>query len=446
MNPFVLDNLRPALKDRKILLGISGSIAAFKACDIIRFLKSAGAEVRVVLTDSAQRFVTPVTLETLSGNPVFTSLWDQGNQGGNSGVSGHGTHHIDAARWADLALIAPATANTLAKLALGLADDLLTTELLAFRGPVVIAPAMNPAMFEHPAVQANLDILRSRGAVIAGPVSGITSCGEEGPGRMLEPEDILPIVARALSRPQHGKRLLVTLGPTRSAIDPVRYVTNRSSGLMGAAIAWAAWREGYQVTVIAGPGDAPLPPGITVHRIQTAQEMLARAAEEFEACDFFVSAAAVLDWDVESPSIEKLKKEEGAPSLSFVRNPDILATLAEKKRPDQFVLGFAAETRNIVEAGIHKRLSKNCDGLFANDVSLQSHGFESSQNGGFWITRDSIFEIGVRPKAELATLMIQLMEGRKPEDLRNLQPPLTKEPAGTPEPHLFTRTDDARIS
>lgn len=451
MNPFALDNLKPALKDRRILLGISGSIAAFKACDIVRHLRAAGAEVRVVLTDSATRFVTPTTLENLSGQPVHTSLWTDGDAGA------HGTHHIEAARWADLALVAPATANTIAKLALGLADDLLCTELLAFRGPLVVAPAMNPAMFEHPAVQANLELLRSRDVVVAGPVRGVTACGEEGSGRMLEPEDILPVVARALAgnygragKPP-GKRLLITLGPTRSALDPVRYLTNRSSGRMGASIAWAAWREGYQVTAVCGPlpADVPLPPGIAVHRVQTAREMLEIARAEFEACDVFVASAAVLDWDVSTPSSEKLKKEDGAPSLALERNPDILATLAAGKRPGQFVLGFAAETRNVVEAGVRKRLLKNCDALFANDVSSSAHGLESAQNGGFWIARDSLFEIGVRDKPELATLLLHLLEGRRsPEtgQLRNLQPPLTKEPAGVPEPHPFTRPDDARIS
>src|SRR4051812_7060180 len=215
MNPQAVDNLRPALAGKKILLGISGSIAAFKACDIVRFLRECGAEIRCVLTDSASRFVTPLTLENLSGQRVYASLW---------GDETFGTHHIDAARWADVALIAPATANTIAKLAHGLADDLLSTELLAFQGPLLITPAMNPAMFEHAAVQENLKTLKARGAIFIGPAHGVTSCGEEGPGRMVEPAEIVEKVAQAFYNKPQGKKFLVTLGPTRSPIDPVRYV------------------------------------------------------------------------------------------------------------------------------------------------------------------------------------------------------------------------------
>jgi phosphopantothenoylcysteine decarboxylase/phosphopantothenate--cysteine ligase len=437
MHPFVVDNLKPALTGKKVLLGISGSIAAFKACDIIRHLKACGAEVRVVLTDSATRFVTPVTLETLSEEPVFTSLWNEGGQG---------THHIDAARWADIALIAPATANTIAKMAQGLADDLLSTELLAFRGPVIVAPAMNPVMFAHPAVQANLKLLRERGVTISGPAHGVTSCGEEGEGRMIEPERLVEEVARAFYAPSNGKHLLVTLGPTRSALDPVRYLTNRSSGLMGAAIAWAARRAGYRVTAVAGPCDAPLPSDVAIHRVQTAGEMLARAEPAFESADLFVAAAAVLDWEVKTPSRQKLKKEQGAPTIAFERSPDVLATLSARKRPGQFILGFAAETENPVQEGTQKRLRKNCDALFANDVSISSQGFESNANGGWWIAPQELFEITVRPKAELATLLIRLMEGRRPEGFRNMSPQTTKTPAGSPEPHPMTRPDDARVS
>lgn len=436
MHPELVDNLKPSLAGKRVLLGITGSIAAFKACDIVRHLKACGAEVRCVLTDSASRFVTPLTLETLSGEPVFTSLWNDGTQG---------THHIDAARWADLALIAPATANTIAKLAQGMADDLLSTELLAFQGPVLIAPAMNPAMYAHPAVQANVALLKTRGVVFVGPAQGVTSCGEEGEGRMFEPEQIVEHVARAFYAPSNGKKCLVTLGPTRSALDPVRYLTNRSSGLMGAAIAWAARRAGFEVNVVAGPSDALLPADVTVTRVQTSHEMLAEASRLFPGCDVFVSAAAVLDWEVQAMSDQKLKKEDGPPQIAFERSPDILGTLAAGKRPDQFVLGFAAETRNAVSEGVQKRLRKNCNALFANDVSLSSQGFESRMNGGWWIGPTETFEITVRPKTELATLLINLIQGNEPKGSRNLNPAATKHPECAEPPHPLTRPDDARV-
>jgi phosphopantothenoylcysteine decarboxylase/phosphopantothenate--cysteine ligase len=441
MNPQLEGNLTPALKGKRVLLGISGSIAAFKACDIVRGLKSCGAEVRCVLTDSAQKFVTPVTLENLSGERVYTSLWGEGAEL---------THHIDAARWADLVLIAPATANIIAKLAHGLADDLLSTEVLAFRGPVLLAPAMNPAMYAHAAVQANLETLKSRGVALLGPARGLTSCGEEGEGRMLEPDAILESVARAFYQPSNGKHLLVTLGPTRTALDPVRYLTNRSSGRMGAAIAWAARRAGYEVTAIAGPCEALLPSDITVTRVQTSGEMLDAASQAFDAADIFVAAAAVLDWDVAAPAGQKLKKQDGAPSIDFVPNPDVLGTLAARKRPDQFVLGFAAETRDAVTEGIQKRVRKQCNALFANDVSLSSQGFESSQNAGWWIGPSEIYELPLSSKTSIAETLMGLiqasLEGRAPQGLRNLSPHSVPHPDRPPAPHpVATRPDDARV-
>ncbi|MGK5083694.1 bifunctional phosphopantothenoylcysteine decarboxylase/phosphopantothenate--cysteine ligase CoaBC [Bdellovibrionota bacterium FG-1] len=410
MNPFVLDQLKPILQNRRILLGITGSIAAFKSCDLIRFLRQAGAQVRVVMTESAQRFVTPLTQETLSGTPV------------NGGPDPTGTHHIEMARWAELAIIAPASANTLAKLAHGLADDLLSTELLAFRGPLILAPAMNPTMYEHPAVQANIETLRNRGVILAGPTHGATACGETGLGRMLEPEALLETIAHALidiqERPTRAsrapaKRMLITLGPTRSAIDPVRYITNRSSGLMGASLAWAAWRAGYELTVIAGPVQVPLPEKAQVFRVLTAHEMLERAQSEFPNCEVFVSTAAVLDWDVRSPASHKLKKHGQPLSLEFEENPDILATLAADKRSHQFVLGFAAETQDVVAAGTQKRIKKHCDALFANDVSLDRQGFESPLNGGWWIDADQVLEVSARPKPELANFLIHLIQAKE---------------------------------
>lgn len=403
MKPFQAANLQFALKNRRILLGISGSIAAFKACDIIRHLRACGAEVRVVLTESAQKFVTQTTLETLSGNPVSQSLWNDG----------HGTHHIDVARWAEVALIAPASANTIAKMALGLGSDVLSTELLAFRGPLLVAPAMNPAMFSHPAVQSNLSLLKSRGAKIIGPDVGATACGELGEGRMIEPDQIVEHVAESFVELPRKKHLLITLGPTRSALDPVRYITNRSSGLMGASLAWAAALRGYNVTAIAGPisESVCLPRSANVIQVDTAEKMFDAAKAHFSKCDIFISAAAVLDWDVVNPAPQKLKKESNIPlSIEFKKNPDILAELSKLKRADQFVLGFAAETEEPLLAAQRKLSLKNCDAIFANDVSRPDQGFESQSNAGWWITTHHTSEIHSVPKPDLAHILIDSIE------------------------------------
>lgn len=401
MNPFARDSIKASLEGKKVLLCVTGSIAAFKACDIVRGLRECGAIVRVVLTDSALKFVTKVTLETLSGQPVLTSLWEEGVVG-EQGATRSGTHHIDTARWADVALVAPATANSIAKLALGLADDLMSTELLAFTGPLLVAPAMNPAMYAHPAVQANVHLLEERGTRILGPCVGVTSCGEEGLGRMIEPDEIVEAVAQSFYAPSNGKRILLTLGPTRSNVDPVRYLTNRSSGLMGASIAWAAVQRGYQVTAICGPSECALPRGIEVVRVTTADEMADAALSRWTAHDAFVSAAAVLDWDVKEPRAQKLKKTAGAPSIELKPNLDILAAISKLKRRDQFVLGFAAETERPVEHALEKLEYKGCDAIFANDVSRADQGFESTMNSGWWITKARTVDIARGTKQEVA--------------------------------------------
>lgn len=402
MNPFVIDNLKHTLQGKKILLGISGSIAAFKACDIIRYLKTCGAEVRVVLTHGAQNFVTQTTLETLSGNRVLTGFWNEQDQG---------THHIDTARWADLILVAPATAHVIAKIAHGMADDLLSTEILASKSPLVIAPAMNPAMYSNPAVQANLEILRSRSIQIVGPATGMTACGEEGLGRMLEPELIVENVASAFYPRDNQKNILITLGPTRSSIDPVRYITNRSSGIMGSALCWAAREKGYKVTAICGPMDVPLPKDIEIIRIRTAKEMADSAMQVWPRSHIFISAAAVLDWDVRDPSSRKLKKEEGEPQLRLQKNPDILKLISEASTRHQFTLGFAAETDSPIENAFQKIKRKGCNAIFANDVSLPNQGFEADRNGGWWISHpDTVIPIETCSKPKLARDLISLIE------------------------------------
>jgi phosphopantothenoylcysteine decarboxylase / phosphopantothenate---cysteine ligase len=406
MNPFVKENLKLVYEGKKILLGITGSIAAFKACDIIRFLRECGAEVKVVLSSGGENFVTKTTLENLTGYPVLSGFWSSDHSD-----FAFGTHHIETARWADLILIAPATAHVIAKIAYGFADDLLTTEVLAFTGPIYIAPAMNPAMFNNPIVQENKARIEARQIKFLGPTSGLTACGEEGFGRMLEPESIVKLLASAFYSPKKPQHVLITLGPTRTAFDPVRFMTNRSSGLMGASLCWAAVQKGYQVTAICGPTDAALPPTAVIHRVQTAQEMLIKSQEAWPSTDIFISAAAVLDWEAVSPSAQKLKKGSGLPKLEIKKAPDILSTLSRDRKNHQFILGFAAETENPVENARKKLISKGCDAVFVNDVSKPNQGFESELNTGYWLSSEwNPVTIPSCTKPELARKLLSLIE------------------------------------
>ena len=433
MHPFLLENLSFSLRGRKILLGITGSIAAFKACDLIRILRGAGAEVRVVLSEGAKNFVTPTTLETLSGAPVLSTMWLNSSsstlpESSGTGWASHGTHHISAARWADAFVVAPATAHTLAKLAHGFADDLLSTEALAFQGPLVVAPAMNPAMYSNPATQANLTLLRSRSVVFAGPEIGKTSCGEEGEGRMSTPEVIAETIAQALTsskgintRSLNGrpKKIVITLGPTRSAIDAVRFLTNRSSGKMGACLGWASLLRGYETTIIAGPlstdvsGTSPVvfPHGARLISVQTTEQMAAASEAAFQDADIFVSAAAVLDWECAETFEGKLKKNQGTPEVRLRPAIDILKQLGSRKRAGQVLIGFAAEFESI-EAYAHAKLeAKNCDAIFANPIHAANSGFESDHNQGFWIARGKAAQaLGPLRKSELAHALLDRVE------------------------------------
>ncbi len=406
MDPFISDNLKFSLKGKKILVGVTGSIAAFKVCDVIRFLKECEAEVKLILSENATRFVTTTTLESLCENKVHTDIWE-----------GLGTYHIDIARWADLFLIAPASANLLGKVANGLADDLLTTELLAFVGKVLIAPAMNPTMWKNRMVQNNLKQLKKNSFEILGPIHGRTVCGEDGFGRMLEPEDIVEKIADAFRDKEKKKRVLITLGPTRSAVDPVRFFTNRSSGKMGAALAWTAHRKGFDVCVVQGSCEVKLPAGIKVHKVETATEMREIVLKEWPLSDYFISAAAVLDWDVKNSSRQKIKKNEGL-SVEFEKNPDILKEVSDFAKKHQFVLGFAAETREPVNNGLKKLKEKGCHAIFVNDVSQKSKGFECDHNSGWWINEEDIFELPKVSKTELAQSIFLLIEGRNPRSSR----------------------------
>ncbi len=410
MNPWIESQLKKSLRGRRILLGVTGSIAAFKACDVVRFLRQCEAEVRVVLSENAQSFVTPVTLASLSGQPVRTRFDED-----------QGTHHISTARWADALVMAPATANILGKMAHGLADDLLSTEALAFRGPVLVAPAMNPAMWANAAVQDNVAKLKARGVALAGPCEGDTACGEVGEGRMLEPLELVERIAELFYAPSNGKRALMTVGPTRSYLDPVRYFTNRSSGKMGSALAWSLARRGYEVTVFKGVSSVPFPRKATIHAQPSTAAMMDGVLEAWPKHDLYLGAGALLDWEVTAPTESKLKRGEGAPVLDFRQNGDLLKSIASQARSDQLVLGFAAETHDVLKQGIQKLQTKGCHAVFANEVSATGNGFESDLNSGYYITAEGSWRLPVTHKSKLAEQLVECLEGRVPPLLERVE-------------------------
>jgi phosphopantothenoylcysteine decarboxylase/phosphopantothenate--cysteine ligase len=374
------------LKGKRILLIVAGGIAAFKVHELIRLLRKQDAAVRCVLTETGAKFVTPLSLQALTEDKVYSdmfSLTDESEMG-----------HIQLSRDADLLVVAPATANILARMTGGLADDLASTVLLATDKPVLVAPAMNVRMWTHAATAANVGILKKRGIHFVGPNDGVMACNEFGPGRMSEPEEIVsameslltgekvPVEKPPLEKPLAGKRALVTSGPTREAIDPVRYISNHSSGKQGHAIAAALAQLGAEVTLVSGPVTVPDPAGVTVVKIDSADQMLA-ACLAAGAIDVAVCAAAVADWKMAKPATAKIKKQAGAapPSLELTPNPDILATLSKSgpKRP-KLVVGFAAETENLIANAIEKRTRKGCDWIVANDVSPATGTFGGDRN------------------------------------------------------------------
>ena len=369
-----------------MLLILSGGIAAFKGAELIRLLRKAGCGVTCVLTDNAAHFVTPLTLQALSENKVYTelfSLTDESEMG-----------HIQLSRSADLVVVAPATANILAKMAHGLADDLASTVLLATDKRVLVAPAMNVRMWLHPATQANMALLRARGVLVAGPNDGVMACNEFGPGRMAEPSEILTAIEAALTAPKPlaGKHVIVTSGPTHEPIDPVRYIANRSSGKQGHAIAAALAGLGARVTLVSGPVSVPDPAGVTVRRIETAAEMLAACQAALPA-DAAIFAAAVADWRVANAADGKIKKQPGAaaPTFDLVPNPDILATIAAAgpTRP-RLVVGFAAETDDLLANAQSKLRRKNADWIVANDVSAETGIMGGAENEIHLITASGV--------------------------------------------------------
>lgn len=366
------------LRGRRVLLGVTGGIAAYKSCILTRLLRLRGASVRVVMTRSAERFVGPATFAALSEQRVYTDLWEEPGQ----------VLHVRLAHDADVVVVAPATANVVAKLAFGIADDLLTSTLLEASGPLVIAPAMHTGMWEHPATQANVTTLVERGARIVGPASGSLAAGDEGLGRMSEPEQILAAIEDVLARGRDlaGRRIVVTAGPTWEPIDPVRFIGNRSTGRMGFAVATEAFTRGADVTLVVGPGTVTPPEGPRIVSVTTAEEMRDAVIDEAREADAIVMAAAVADFRPDAAAQTKLKKDQGVPDLRLVPTPDILAELGA--RPDRPVLvGFAAETRDVESAGRGKLQRKNLDLLVANEVGREGTGFGSETNRAAIVSR-----------------------------------------------------------
>ena len=393
------------LPNRRIVLGVAGGIAAYKAADLVRRLRDRNFEVRVVMTAAAREFVAPLTFQALSSNPVHCDLLDEQAEAGMG--------HIELARWADLVLIAPATANVLARLAHGFADDLLTTLCLATTAPVVVAPAMNQQMWQAGATRANVLALLERGVAMLGPGEGDQACGEVGPGRMLEPDEIAArIAARFRGGALEGVEVLVTAGPTREALDPVRYLTNHSTGKMGYAVAVAAAEAGARVSLVSGPTALPAPPGVERIDVTSAEEMYTKVMARAARCDIFIAAAAVGDYRPARCAEQKIKKEDGPATLDLVRTPDIAAGVAAMDG-GPFTVGFAAETESVQAHAQDKLERKGLDMIAANRVGLPDRGFASDRNALSVLWRDGgSRELGLAPKAELARSLIALVAER----------------------------------
>jgi phosphopantothenoylcysteine decarboxylase/phosphopantothenate--cysteine ligase len=392
------------LAGRHLLLGVSGGIAAYKAAELTRLLRGEGAEVRVVMTAGAREFVTPLTFQALSGNPVRGDLFDPAHEAAMG--------HIELARWADLILAAPASANLIARLSHGLADDLLTTLCLAADAPLAVAPAMNQAMWRHPATRDNVARLVARGVLLWGPAEGAQACGDIGPGRLLEPAELLEMTVGMLAAgPLAGVRALVTAGPTREPIDPVRYVGNRSSGKMGYALAQALREQGASVTLVSGPTVLPAPPGIDRVGTETAAQMYEAVLARVADCDLFVGCAAVADYRPVAPAPGKIKKTAERLALELVRNPDILAAVAAlPSRP--FTVGFAAETERVVEQAEAKRRAKGIDMIAANLVGAAGSGFEHDENALTVLWDGGSAVLARAPKLPLARQLATLIAER----------------------------------
>jgi len=382
------------MQGKRILLGVTGGIAAYKSAELVRRLIEHGAEVQVVMTAGARQFVTPMTFQALSGRPVRTDLWDAAAEAAMG--------HIELARWAQLVLVAPASADFLARLAHGLADDLLSTLCLATEAPIAVAPAMNQLMWRNAATRANVELLGARGIRLLGPAVGDQACGEHGPGRLLEPNEIVAQVALQLapSGPLSGRRVLLTAGPTRECIDPVRFVSNRSSGKMGFAIAQAMRAAGAEVVLVSGPVALPTPPGVRRIDVESAEQMYAAVQRELPGTAIFVGTAAVADYRPVACAPQKIKKNSETMALELTRTPDILSHVSASA-PRPFVVGFAAETNAVEHYALSKLLAKNLDLIAANEVG-HSKAFDCDENSLLVLWRGGRVELPVANKQELA--------------------------------------------
>lgn len=391
------------LSGERIILGVSGGIAAYKAPDLVRRLRERRAEVRVVLTRGAEAFITPLTFQAVSHQPVHSELLDPEAEAGMG--------HLELARWADRVVIAPASADCMARLAAGLADDLLTTLCLATQAPLVVCPAMNHIMWQAPATQANSAKLRERSVTLLGPEVGELAEGESGPGRLMEPSNIVAALEAMTSPKQttalHDQRIMITAGPTHEAIDPVRFIANRSSGRMGFAVASAAAKAGAHVTLIAGPSQLTTPDGIERIDVESATDMHAAVMDRISQCDVFIAAAAVADYRIESPSEQKIKKASQPTTLSLVPNPDIIKAVAELPN-GPYTVGFAAETQAVIKQAQQKRIDKKLDMIAANTVG-RDQGFDVADNCLTVLWDDQQRTLGPAPKTHVAQGLIELI-------------------------------------
>ncbi len=404
----------------RVVVGVSGGIAAYKAAELVRALQRQALEVHVVMTEAACRFVQPLTFSSLTGHRVITSLWDDGAGGaGETAGEQNGIEHIGEAQWAEALVVAPATANILAKFAHGVADDFLTTVYLATTAPVLVAPAMNVNMWNHPATQANIETLRQRGVRVVDPGTGDLACGMIGTGRMAEPDAIADAVLQALGRRHDlaGEIVLVTAGGTREALDPVRFLGNRSSGKMGYALAAAAQSRGAKVILVTGPTALYPPAHCEVMKVVTAGEMRDAVLERMAEATMVVKAAAVADYRPVAVSEQKLKRT-GPMTLELAPTEDILAEVVRRRRPGQLIVGFAAETENRMENGRAKLLRKGADAIVVNDVTADGVGIESETNAATFLTATTSTELPEMPKRQLADRVLDEILGlRRPRPL-----------------------------
>ena len=427
----------------RVTVGVSGGIAAYKAAELVRALERQTVEVHVVMTESAQRFVQPLTFAALTRHKVITSLWGDWDAG-EGAADQNGIDHIAEAQWCDALVVAPATANILAKFAHGIADDFLSTMYLATTAPVLVAPAMNVNMWNHPATQANVEILRQRGVCLVEPGSGDLACGMVGQGRMAEPEAIAEAVVRTLGRRNdlRGEVVLVTAGGTREALDPVRFIGNRSSGKMGYALAEAARSRGAQVILVSGPSALHAPPHCELVKITTADEMRNAVLDRMNEATLVIKAAAVADYRPVAVSTRKLKRT-GPLMLELAPTEDILAEVVRRRRPGQLIVGFAAETENRMENGRAKLLSKGADAIVVNDVAGEGVGIDADTNAATFLTRATAIELPEMSKRQLADRILDeililrrpravVVEGDRHEDSHAAQARVLSEslPAG----------------